>query len=40
MESIVGSARPSDLGVEGILTPVDAHHALLVTAHAWAHEPL
>lgn len=40
MESIVGSARPSDLGVEGILTPVDAHHALLVAAHAWAHEPL
>ena len=40
MESIVGSARASDFGVEGILTPVDAHHALLVAAHAWAHEPL
>jgi hypothetical protein len=38
--SIIGSARPSDLGVEGILTPEDAHHALLVAAHAWAHEPL
>ena len=40
VESILDSARPSDVGVDGILTPVDAHHALLVTAHAWAHEPL
>ena len=38
--SIIGSAAPSDLGVEGILAPEAAHHALLVAAHAWAHEPL
>jgi hypothetical protein len=38
--SIIGSAGPSDLRVEGILAPEAAHHALLVAAHAWAHEPL
>jgi hypothetical protein len=40
VQSIIGSARASDFEVEGILTPVDAQHALLVTAHAWAHQPL
>lgn len=39
-ESIIASAGPSRLGVEGILAPEDDHHALLVAAHAWAHEPL
>jgi hypothetical protein len=39
-DSIIGVARPSNLGVEGILTPEDAQHALLLAAHAWAHEPL
>jgi hypothetical protein len=38
--SIIGAAGPSNLGIEGILAPADAHHALLVAAHAWAHEPL
>ena len=39
-DSIIGLARPSGLDVEGILAPEGAHHALLVAAHAWAHEPL
>jgi hypothetical protein len=38
--SILGSAVSSALGVEGIDTPEPAQHALLVAAHAWAHEPL
>jgi hypothetical protein len=39
-DSIIGYARPSRLAVEGILAPEDTQHALLVAAHAWAHEPL
>jgi hypothetical protein len=38
--SIIGSAAPSGLGVDGVLAPDDAHHTLLAAAHAWAHEPL
>ena len=38
--TILGSAGPSDLDVDGILAPAAAHHALLVAAHAWSHEPL
>jgi hypothetical protein len=37
---IVERARPSDLGVEGISAPDPVHHALLLAAHAWVHEPL
>jgi Uncharacterised nucleotidyltransferase len=39
-DSIIGSAGPSRLGLEGILAPDEAQHAILVAAHAWAHEPL
>jgi Uncharacterised nucleotidyltransferase len=37
---IVDAAVPSRLGVDGILTPEDGQHALIVAAHGWAHEPL
>lgn len=39
-DAIIGAAVPSRLGVDGMLAPADAQHALLVAAHAWAHEPL
>jgi hypothetical protein len=38
--SIIDAAKPSLLGIDGLLAPHDAHHALLVAAHAWVHEPL
>lgn len=34
------AAVPTTLGVEGVGTPAPPHHALLVAAHAWTHEPL
>jgi hypothetical protein len=34
------SAVPSRLDVEGLSTLPAAHHALVLAAHAWAHEPL
>jgi Uncharacterised nucleotidyltransferase len=37
---VLEAAVPSTLGVAGISTPAPHHHALLVAAHAWAHEPL
>jgi hypothetical protein len=37
---IVEGARPSELGVAGISAPDPVHHALLLAAHAWVHEPL
>jgi hypothetical protein len=37
---IFDAAVPSRLGVDGILAPEDAQHALIVAAHGWAHEPL
>lgn len=32
--------RPSATGVEGLLGPIPAAHAVLLAAHSWAHEPL
>jgi hypothetical protein len=37
---IVAATVPSGLGLDGILAPDPARHALLIVAHAWAHEPL
>jgi Uncharacterised nucleotidyltransferase len=37
---VLEAAVPSTLGVAGISTPAPHHHALLLAAHAWAHEPL
>lgn len=37
---ILESAVPSVVDVDGISAPSRLHHALLVAAHSWAHEPL
>jgi Uncharacterised nucleotidyltransferase len=34
------AAVPAAVGVPGVLAPAPAHHALLLAAHAWAHQPL
>jgi len=40
VESLFADARPSALGVEGLLAPSPARHAVLTAVHSWAHEPL
>jgi hypothetical protein len=40
VEEFISAAQPATVGVEGILAPSLGHHALLITAHWWAHEPL
>jgi len=37
---LIEAAAPSTLGIDGILAPDPARHAVLLAAHAWAHEPL
>jgi Uncharacterised nucleotidyltransferase len=37
---IVAAAQPSAVGIAGVLAPRPDHHAVLLAAHAWAHEPL
>jgi len=37
---IVEAAVPSALAIEGLLAPHPSHHALMLAAHAWRHEPL
>ncbi len=37
---IIEASVPCSLGVEGVLAPAPAHHALILAAHAWQHEPL
>lgn len=39
-EELLAVARPASADVKGILALPPAHHALLLAAHAWAHEPL
>jgi hypothetical protein len=39
-EALLEGAVASATGVAGILAPAPAHHAVLLAAHAWAHEPL
>jgi len=39
-DALVAGAEPSALGVDGILTPEPARHALVLTGHLWAHDPL
>jgi hypothetical protein len=36
-EELLADALPSATGVEGILAPPPAQHAVLLAAHAWAH---
>jgi hypothetical protein len=40
VDEIVEAAVPSTLGIEGISAPDPVHHALMLAAHAWVHEPL
>ncbi len=37
---IVEACVPSGVGVEGVLAPRPAHHALILAAHSWEHRPL
>jgi len=39
-QEILDASVPSALGVAGISTPAPVHHALILAAHAWRHEPL
>jgi hypothetical protein len=39
-EDLLHAAVPSATGVDGILAPGPAHHALLVAAHSWTEVPL
>ncbi|HYZ79484.1 MAG TPA: nucleotidyltransferase family protein [Gaiellaceae bacterium] len=40
LQEILERAVPAGVGVEGISTPVPVHHALILAAHAWSHDPL
>jgi hypothetical protein len=40
VEELFEAAVPAAVGVDGILAPAPAHHALLLAAHSWAHAPL
>jgi hypothetical protein len=40
IQEIVSAAVPSKTGIQGISAPDDAHHALILAAHAWVHDPL
>jgi hypothetical protein len=39
-EEMLAASVPTRLGVAGIDTLAPAHHAVVLAAHAWAHEPL
>jgi hypothetical protein len=39
-EVLAATAEPTAVGVEGVLTPAPALHALVLAAHLWAHDPL
>jgi hypothetical protein len=40
VDELLEAAVPSRLGIDGLLAPAPEHHALLLAAHSWAHEPL
>jgi Uncharacterised nucleotidyltransferase len=40
VDELFEAAVPSALGLDGLLAPTPAHHALLLAAHSWAHAPL
>src|SRR5579872_3233848 len=40
LAEIIEAGVPSATGVEGILAPCAAHHALILAAHSWEHQPL
>lgn len=37
---LLEAAEPGRMGVDGVLAPAPAHHAVLLAVHAWVHEPL
>lgn len=39
-ETLAAEAIPSTFGLPGVLAPSPAHHAVLLAAHAWEHDPL
>jgi hypothetical protein len=39
-EPLLAAAVPSATGVEGVLTLAPLHHAPILAAHSWVHEPL
>lgn len=39
-DELAADADPAALGVEGVLTPRPAAHALVLAGHLWAHDPL
>jgi hypothetical protein len=39
-EQLFEAAVPALVGVPGVFAPAPAHHALLLAAHSWAHQPL
>jgi hypothetical protein len=40
LQEILERSVASSAGVDGIVAPDPLHHALILTAHAWSHEPL
>ena len=40
LEEILEAAVPSALQVQGVSAPHPLHHALILSSHAWRHEPL
>jgi hypothetical protein len=40
LEEILEARVPSASGVEGVFAPTPLHHALILAAHGWLHEPL
>jgi hypothetical protein len=40
VDEILAAAQPCALGIDGILAPRPDHHAVLLVAHAWVHDPL
>jgi hypothetical protein len=40
LAEILEASVPSALEIEGLSAPLPLHHALILSAHAWRHEPL
>jgi hypothetical protein len=40
LREILEASTPSSYGLDELFVPTPAHHALIVAAHAWRHEPL
>lgn len=40
LEELLDNATAAHIGVEGILAPAAAQHAVLIAVHAWVHEPV